>query len=133
MTHRSFDPAPYKLIPFDPVPFFLAIASLAIAVNLLVLLGILLRSLKPSLAEHVKKLMWSAGNERRKEPYIPRERYADGAYEMDIGMGGSRGTLTPPKRTILSKNAVENDSAFLGRIWGPGGAAMRSSVEWAPT
>jgi hypothetical protein len=129
MTHRSFDPAPYKLIPFNPVPFFLAISSLAIAINLLVLLGILLKSLKPNLAEHIKKLMWSAGNERRKEPNIPRERYADGAYEMDVGIGGSRGTLKPPKRSIPSKNAVEKDSALLGRIWGPGGAAMRNSIE----
>lgn len=127
MTHGSFDMGPYKLIPFDPVPFFLAIACLAIVVNLLVLLGVLLKNLKPNLAEEFKKLICTEKKAREEGPCHPTQRSADGDYEMDVGVGSSATTARLPQRTI-SKDEARDDAAFLGQTWGPGGAAMRDSM-----
>ncbi len=84
MAHRSFDPAPHKLIPFDPVPFFLAI-----------------KSLRLDLAGSVKKLIWSEEKERGEGLCCPTQRNADGDYEMYVGLGSSRATARRPKRTAL--------------------------------
>jgi hypothetical protein len=130
MAHKSFNPAPYKLIPFDPVPFFLVIAGLAIIINSLVLLGIVLKSLNLDPAETIKKLIWSGEGKGLKNPCHPARRSADGEYEMDVGIGSSIGTMAPSKRAAPLRDAVIDDDepAVLGQIWGPGGAAMRDSV-----
>jgi hypothetical protein len=127
MPHGSFKPAPYKLIPFDPVPFFLAIACLAIVVNLLVLLGVLAKNLKPNMAEEIKKLVLTKRSAREKCPCHTTQRCVDGDYEMDISVGSSAIVGKLPQRTALG-DEVRDEAAFLGGIWGPGGAAMRDSM-----
>lgn len=102
MIHNPFEPAPYKLIPLDPVSFFLAAASLAIAVSLLVLLGILLKSMNLSLAEQLKKLIRPEARVPEEDLYCSAQRFADDAYEMEIGEGSTgkicatTGGNTPP-------------------------------------
>ena len=85
MTHKAFRPAPYKLIPFDPVPYFLVIAGVAIIVNLLVLLAVLLKSLRPNMVEHAKKLIRPEKKQRAECPCYPSRGSVDGDYEMDVG------------------------------------------------
>lgn len=128
MTQRSFDQTHYKLIPFHPVPFFLAIAGSAILVNLLVLLGILLQSLKLNLAERFKHFIRPEKKKQKEEAGFPTHRFADGAYEMDVGVGSSSETANPPQRTTPVRNTAEKNLECLGQIWGPGGAAMRDSM-----
>jgi hypothetical protein len=127
MTHTPFTPAPYKLIPFDPVPFFLAIAGLAIMVNLLVLLGILLKSLDLDLVERVKIVIQAKAKAKGPDlsPSLLPRRPVDGAYEMNVGVGSSRETDRPSKRMVAMRDASEDDTGFDCHIWGPGGAAMR--------
>lgn len=127
MTHGPYDPAAHKLLPFNPIPVFLAIAGLGIVFNLLVLLRVLAKHLKPNLAEEFKQLVRPARRAREDGPCRPTQRSADGDYEMDIGVGTSASTAKLPKRTVL-EGEVRDDAAFLGQTWGPGGAAMRGSM-----
>lgn len=139
-THRRFQPAPYKLIPFSPAPWFLAVAGLGIAGNLLVLLGVLINSLKPNLVEQVKNKIRPRKKEKRKSLRNPTPRCADGSYEMDVGVDNSNGIAGPSiraetdvglcssiatpgssKRKVPSRDVEEEDS-------GSTDAAMRDSI-----
>lgn len=116
MTHNSLSPAPYKLIPFDPVPCFLAIAGLAIVVNLLVLVGVLLKSLKPNLVGKVKKLVWSEDKNRGNRPFDPPQTFAGETYEMDVEVGSPTATARPPRQYT-----AEGHVGSGAQSWGPAG------------
>jgi hypothetical protein len=129
-TPKAFRPAPYKLIPFDPVPVFLTIASFAIFVNLLVLLAVLFKGVwKPRLEEYMKRLISSAEKECTETPRQLSQRSEVGSYEMDVCVGSSRSSVRPPRRRVPIEHWGENDPALAHQVWGPGGAAMRDSLE----
>ncbi len=109
MPGRSYIAAPYKLIPTDLIAVSLSIAITAIVINVLVLLAILLRSLKTTLAEHVKELICSQTNQRRKGPQGPTQNCVDDAYEMNVGISSSRAASKPSQRTKLLQNTGNNE------------------------
>lgn len=126
MTHKAFIPAPYKLIPFDPVPFFLAIAGIAIFANLLVLLGVLMRSLNLEIVQRVEALIQTRTKKREISPSVPVRGPVDGAYEMDVGIGGSESSGSHRRGGSLLRCLGDREAESLDHIWGPGGAAMRN-------
>jgi hypothetical protein len=127
MPHGPFEPTAHRLLPFNPVPLFLSIALFAIFVNLLVLLGVLAKHMKPNLVKDVKQFIFPATRAREDCPCRPTQRHADVDYEMDVGVGSSANTVRLPKRTVL-EGELRDAAAFLGQTWGPGRAAMRGSM-----
>lgn len=125
--HGPFEPTAHNLFPFNPAPLFVAIAGFAIVVNLLVLLRVLAKHLKPNLARDIKQFIFPATRAREDGPCRPTQRSADGDYEMDVGVGSSTNTAKLAKRTVL-EGEVRDDAAFLEQTWGPGGAAMRGAM-----
>lgn len=127
MTHEAFEPARYKLIAFNPVPFFLTIAPLAIVANLPVLLGIRLKSPNVDLAKHVTKLIRSEEMACEDDLDCATLGYANKGYEMEVEEGSSWRGGTTSARDSLARSAMEADQTVLGQIWSPEGAATRDS------
>jgi hypothetical protein len=101
-------------------------AGIAILVNLLVLLGVLLRSLNLNLAQYFKKLVPSKRKPQEEVLQRPSQRCVDDDYEMDVGIGSSRAAAKPARRMGLLQDSVDNDARSRNRLCGTREAPMRN-------